>query len=324
MCWGCRMNVCSAQVKRRGVGGTIWILGGHTICSRCWAEPIPSLAVHRGSPLARTDDRECEARSLARRVHVIASAASTRKRSSTRLFRGERVSSSVRHTWAAATGWQHGLPGLGLLASVGAHCCSRQRQQSRPLRGCRRWLQVQQTPARRPRMYRRPAVVVRGAWAHREARCSRPGCPASLAGHSRSLARSLVSSASGTGTCLDLSCVFLARSSPHHPPPDTPQGVSPHYAQDIKLHGPGSTRLGKNGPLRRLPLHQIEPRHARDRTHQAALDRDLSAARHPSRHPGQPVLQRALCIQLGRARCRRHHVREPGSKGPLDLSGCHG
>lgn len=38
--------------------------GGHTICSRCWAEPIPSLAVHRGSPLARTDDRECEARSL--------------------------------------------------------------------------------------------------------------------------------------------------------------------------------------------------------------------------------------------------------------------
>lgn len=30
MCWGCRMNVCSAQVKRRGVGGTIWILGGGT------------------------------------------------------------------------------------------------------------------------------------------------------------------------------------------------------------------------------------------------------------------------------------------------------
>ena len=121
--------------------------GGHTICSRCWAEPIPSLAVHRGSPLARTDDRECEARSLGE-CNVITSAASTRKRSSTRLFRGERVSSSVRHTWAAATGRRRGLAGwlrpawpgparLGRCSLDG--CCSRQRRQSRPLRA---WMQA--------------------------------------------------------------------------------------------------------------------------------------------------------------------------------------
>ena len=96
---------------------------------------------------------------------------------------------------AAAAGWLAGydLPGLGLLASVGAHYSTAHDsgdKAGRCVRGCRRWLEVQQTPARPP-----PANVQAsgsgGAWAHREARCSRPGCPASLAGHSRSLARSL-------------------------------------------------------------------------------------------------------------------------------------
>ena len=172
MCWGCRMNVCSAQVKRRGVGGTIWILGGGTRSAAAVGQSPSHL--WQGTVAARSLALTTESAKLARSESAMSSHQRLRRGNAARLgcFEGSAsppaCATPGQQPRAAAAGWLAGydLPGLGLLASVGAHYSTLTTAATKPAVACvdagagsrcnRR------PPARRPRMYRRPAVVVRG------------------------------------------------------------------------------------------------------------------------------------------------------------------
>jgi hypothetical protein len=89
--------------------------------------------------------------------------------------------------------------------------------------------------------------------------------------------------------------ITTARHLPGRPPPH-------HHAQDIKLHWPGTARLGEDGPVRGLPIFEVQPRNARHSSDKAPVHRNQCPARHTARHAGQSVVQCALLVESRGAR----------------------